>query len=197
MTKNYAEYDVIEILITDLAEAAKKSSQTPSEVWAFKLQQLEDMASFDDGFTINRPRTDASLEDAIPKSLNEVIKLLSANGCKVTRLEEPISAKEATLLHSVLQHKLEQFSTTSTQDTEILESLTARACLSPGVSSKRYEMAVQVRKGEKEICEAIIDLCKKRMKSTPSVANATRKRVHSATSNAGQANKQAKFRCGN
>jgi N-lysine methyltransferase SETD6 len=71
-----------------------------------------------------------------------------------------IALSEASLLLTSITNRLGDYRTSLREDLEILEKLKTKDhhLVPAGISRKRYEMAVQVRKGEKEILHQVLQL---------------------------------------
>jgi N-lysine methyltransferase SETD6 len=71
-----------------------------------------------------------------------------------------IALSEASLLLTSITNRLGDYKTSLREDLEILEKLKTKDhhLVPAGISRKRYEMAVQVRKGEKEILHQVLQL---------------------------------------
>jgi Rubisco LSMT substrate-binding len=74
--------------------------------------------------------------------------------------ESGLGLSEASLLSTVITNRLRDFKTSVEEDSGILDNLKHRSNpqIPHGVSRIRYEMALQVRKGEKEILQQILQL---------------------------------------
>lgn len=71
-----------------------------------------------------------------------------------------LALSEASLLLTSILNRLGDYRTSVQEDLEILEKLKTKDSLEipAGITRKRYEMAVQVRKGEKEILHQVLQL---------------------------------------
>lgn len=74
--------------------------------------------------------------------------------------ESGVALSEASLLLTSITNRLRDYKSSLQEDSEILERLKNKGNiqLPDGVSSQRYEMAVKVRKGEKEILHQVLQL---------------------------------------
>lgn len=94
-------------------------------------------------------------------------------------IDSAIATSEASLLRTSITSQLSDYTTSLQEDSEILEKLDGKDGLEvpAGVSPKRYEMAVRVRKGEKEILHQVLRLIQDFMvDNTGQVARDTPKR---------------------
>ena len=121
----------------------------------------------DDAFVIARPEAESKLQDLIPVDLKTLITAFCQPGenfspSRLTKhvKESGLGLSEASLLSTSIINRLSDYKTSPQQDTEILDMLKNGAGLQipEGVSRNRYEMAVQVRKGEKEILHQVLEL---------------------------------------
>ena len=177
VTDEYAQYDVVEIDFSSIAQIARRVSRLESQTeWDKKVQELEQQDFFDDGYSIPRPRDGQTLEDVIPEDLRSVMQVLCTPLEPYRNLRGPVSVKEATVLAAIFEARLGEFPTSVADDDNRLQELQSIAT-SPS-SLSRHRMAIEVRKGEKKICIKTIELCKERMNKYPSIANGTNKRLH-------------------
>ncbi len=145
VTDNYAPYDVVEIssqLVHDTADDLRKKYKKPKS----SVPNLEDLAFVEDGYAIARPSANAMLKDAIPDELHMLITAVSG-GKANSSPKKYINLPEADLLKNVLRKRLGEYQTTVDDDERILKRL--------GNAGSRLRMAVQVRKGEKEILQQL------------------------------------------
>lgn len=75
--------------------------------------------------------------------------------------ESGFGISEVSLLFTAVTNRLSDYKTSVQEDSEILEKLKGNDSFRPltGPFRKRYKMAVQVRKGEKEILHHVMQLC--------------------------------------
>ena len=85
-------------------------------------------------------------EDFHPSKLSQNVK------------ESSLTLSEACLLFTSIMNRLGDYRSSLQEDSDVLEKLKYKDNhqLPDGVSHKRYEMAVQVRKGEKEILQQVM-----------------------------------------
>ena len=153
VTDNYTQYDVVEIssqLVLDTADGLRKIYNKQKG----DLPSLEDLDFVEDGYAIIRPSTNATLKAAIPEELHELIRVVSLNQNSINSRpsannppKEHFSLIEADLLDNVLLKRLGDYQTTLEEDERILKQLDN--------TESRHRMAVQVRKGEKEILQCL------------------------------------------
>ena len=186
ITDQYAQYDVVEIDFSSIAQIAHSTSKESQTDWEKKLQELGQQGFFDDGYSIPRPRDAQTLEEALPEDLRSVIKVLCAEKDAFKKVSGSVSIKEATVLAAILEARLGEFPTSVFQDNEELKRV--KVTRTSPTARRRYRMAIEVRKGEKEICVNMIQLCKQRMDKITNVANGTNKRLHEAQQHSGQRN---------
>ena len=161
VTDQYAQYDVVELDFSSIAQIARSTSQETQTDWNKKLQELEQQDFFDDGHSMPRPRDGQTLEEAVPDDLRSVIKVLCAEKDPFKNVRGSVSIKESTVLAAIFEARLSEFPTSIAEDQKKLQDL-EETWISPS-SRSRYRMAIEVRKGEKEICVQMIQLCKERM----------------------------------
>lgn len=121
----------------------------------------------DDAFVIARPEAEAKLQDVIPVDLKMLVTAFcqpaenfSPSGLTGQAKASGLGLSEASLLSALFINRLSDYKTSLQHDAEILEMLKIGAAvhIPQGVSRQRYEMAVQVRKGEKEILHQLLQL---------------------------------------
>ncbi|RMD44485.1 hypothetical protein DV735_g654, partial [Chaetothyriales sp. CBS 134920] len=159
VTDNYKQYDVVEFSL-DLIENVAGASRAESKAWRRKKAQLEEIGVLDDGYSFPQPEPSASLVDAIPGDLHMVLRGLCNNTPQPdgSSSRGSLTVDEAALLSAVATKKLSEYATSLQADTNSL--LTDAPPPTGSVSAKRYQMAIQVRIGEKEILLQVINLCK-------------------------------------
>lgn len=182
ITGNYAQYDVVEVSFDLLARIASRTSDRDALSWELQLRRLEQQDYYDDGYSLGRPEYDSTLESALPDNLRATLKALCGGDESPSLLKGPVSIKEATLLAAVLEIRLGHYLTTIAEDEGLLRHLeSASADITEGLSRTRFKMAVEVRKGEKEICRDILRLCKARMEKIPNVSNGVKRRINGSS----------------
>lgn len=182
-TDNYAKYDVVELSHMLLVDTAGKRDPKKNQAWYKRAQQLSELGIIDDGYAIQRPTDDQNLEAAIPGEVHMVLRGLCMDD-STTRLSkmnenESIAIEEAALLSAACTKRMSEYTTTLAGDHNILEALSQHdfAAVPDGVKPSRFSMAVQVRAGEKEILQRIIQLCQDHTRlKTEESANPSRKR---------------------
>ena len=151
VTDRYTQYDVVEISLKMICETAKSMGKKYNS----KSPKLE---TFEDGFAIQRPTRGQRLEHVLPIDLQSLISTL----CQSRRVAGPDSSPaagilgfpELELLSEVVSRRLKEYPTSAEQDEATLRQLEHdqhRALLPCGVLKCRHKMAVEIRKGEKEV----------------------------------------------
>ncbi|OJD17555.1 hypothetical protein AJ78_02368 [Emergomyces pasteurianus Ep9510] len=163
VTDNYAQYDEVEVSIQTICRAAGLESTAPGQERQ-RLEFLEDLGAFDDGYSIPRLDPATPLTDSLPEDLLIVLNTLTMpleqfNQLK-TKNKAPkpnLGVPEATLLAQAVQQTLDEYGTTLEKDEELLASFpNIQAPTNSAVSPTRFKMALQVRKGEKEILSQLL-----------------------------------------
>ncbi|GES62869.1 SET domain protein [Aspergillus terreus] len=159
VTDNYAPYDVVEVSLDLICQAADLSDSDPEK--QPPLEFLEELELLDDGYVLSRPsQEDDQLTDILPDELIILLRTLTLSPEQLAQQKsknkppKPAFAEtEASILAKAIQLKQAQYATTIAQDQEILSQLNSSAVSSGSVdeSTRRRKMAVQVRIGEKEI----------------------------------------------
>ncbi|PKY06836.1 SET domain protein [Aspergillus campestris IBT 28561] len=164
VTDNYAPYDVAELSLKHICQAAGlENADIESQP---RLQILEEMEVLDDGYVIPRISGDDSLTDILPVELILLLKTLTLPSDQFqkhqskNKLPKPsLDQEESAILAKTIQLESAQYGTTIEQDHEILSRLIQSGASSPlDESSRRQKMAVQVRIGEKEILQSLFSL---------------------------------------
>ncbi|KAJ5109812.1 hypothetical protein N7532_002457 [Penicillium argentinense] len=162
VTDNYAPFDVIEISLGDICQAAGLSNcDVESQP---RLQFLEEHDVLDDGYVIPRPLNDASLEDILPAELVILLTTLcqTPEGFEQRRSRNKppkpsMDEDQPALLYKALQTKLAQYATSLSHDVQLLAGLPPpQSPVFLEGSNRRQKMALQVRIGEKEIIQAVM-----------------------------------------
>lgn len=178
VTKNYSQYDVVELSYDLLLEVAnkKQSNNTVAPSWQRRADQLDELGLLDDGYAIPRPASsvtdlsphdDSDDEDVIPAQLHMLLRALTSHDQDKGWMKKPkdaVTIEEAALLQTALMKRLTEYSTTLDFDTELLRKLddgteTLENITPQGTDPSRVFMALQVRSGEKEILHQLISLC--------------------------------------
>lgn len=172
VTENYAPYDVIELPLDAICEAAGlESADVESQpavccscpvyvvLWKANLTQLhflEDLELLDDGYAIPRPSPEDSLSDILPDELLLLLKTLAFSPEQLKQQKSKnkppkpsLGQTEAAILFKAVQLKQSQYATTISQDQEHLARF--GQLVASERSSRRQKMATQVRIGEKEV----------------------------------------------
>jgi N-lysine methyltransferase SETD6 len=186
ITPNYAQYDVVELSYQDITAAARNTKKEISTSQRDGMATLDELGLLEDGYIIQRvPQDCVKLVDAIPTELHMLLRALTCNlGNDASSIEkrvrkgvkDDVTIEEASLLASVCTKRLTDYPTTAKQDDALLEKLEAPSNISP----RRFEMAIQVRKGEKEILHNVIKICQdhitRRMSEIQAASTATKRK---------------------
>ncbi|KAJ5248947.1 hypothetical protein N7468_000398 [Penicillium chermesinum] len=143
VTDNYAQYDVVEISLGDVCQAAGlANSDVESQP---RLQLLDEHDLLDDGYLVVLLTTlTLSPEDFEQrKSKNKPPK-------------PSMDANQAGTLAKVLQAKLSLYGSSLNEDVQLLASIPPQPALEG--SARRRRMALQVRIGEKEVIQAVLSM---------------------------------------
>ena len=197
VTDNYAQYDVVELAFETLHPLAFKVLNESLEKWNERLIELRQQEFFEDAFALPRPAQGESLDDTLPFNLKAVLKVLCADKEPFKHMEGTLSTREATVFSAALQERLKCYSTSIDEDNKLLEDFhQGTASSAQHAHHRRYHMAIEVRKGEKEVCAQLIQLCQARTHGNPGVTHGTTKRAHETTdaANNSYAKRQKKAR---
>jgi hypothetical protein len=132
-----------------------------------QVPKLEDLECVEEGYAISRPPIAAELHDAIPVDLQLLLSAFTVNTESVKSTQNGFKVGERSfgfasvdLLAATIRKRLAEYKTTVSEDDDLLLRLDKApgAELPTGVDPIRYQMAVKVRKGEKEILEQILQL---------------------------------------
>jgi SET domain-containing protein 6 len=165
VTENYAQYDVVELSLSSICQAAGLGNADPES--QPRLQFLEELDILDDGYVIPRPiNPNPSLEDILPAELEILLTTLALpeeefkqRQSKNKPPKPAFEANQATILIRALQTQQAQYATTLAQDAEILASLPPLdMSVASDTSARRARMALQVRIGEKEVLQAVLGM---------------------------------------
>ncbi|RAH70918.1 ribosomal lysine N-methyltransferase [Aspergillus aculeatinus CBS 121060] len=164
VTDNYAPFDVIEVSLSNICQAAGLSSadvesQPP-------LRFLEELELLDDGYAIPRPSLEDQLTDILQDELLLLLKTLSLSPellqKQISKNKPPkptFGEAEATILGRALELNQAHYPTTIAQDQELLAQLSQPAALNPADTyMRRKAMAIQVRLGEKEVLQSLFTM---------------------------------------
>ena len=180
ITEEYAQYDVVEISHNLLLEVAGRECGKNDTTWLKREEQLEELGVIDDGYAIPRPaRGTLKLQDAITGQIHTLLRALCTE--TTTKLKDAITINEAALLQSVVTKRLSEYATSLQADGSYLKALegegSAESLVPSGCSQRRYNMALRVRIGEKEILHQLISLCQNHIKAkTNEIASSSTKR---------------------
>jgi hypothetical protein len=150
-----------------------------------QVPKLQDLEYVEEGYAINRPPITAELHEAIPVELQLLLSALvvDTESVKSTQNvfklgERSFSLASADLLAATIRKRLAEYKTTMSEDDDLLLRLdkASGAELPTGVHPIRYQMAVKVRKGEKEILEQILQLAQQLITNNTNNTNGKRKR---------------------
>jgi SET domain-containing protein 6 len=133
----------------------------------FQLAKLEEISDVEEAYVIGRPRVGVKLPDAIPTDLRLLLLALTASTETAPSArdifdlgKQNFTFASADLLSAIIRKRLTDYKTTLGDDDNLLGGLSndSGALIPPGVHPNRYQMAVRVRKGEKEILQQILQL---------------------------------------
>lgn len=184
ITPNYAQYDVVELLQTDIIATARNMKREITNDQSVGIRALDELGLLEDGYVIQRPPSaKANLADAIPAELHMLLRALtcnlgndaSGNESRIQKgIKENFSVEEASLLASACTKRLTDYTTSIEEDTRLLATFHASTNpVESKLSPRRLKMAIEVRKGEKEILHAVIVLCHNHItKKTSEINNA-------------------------
>ena len=131
------------------------------------MPKLEDLNGVEEGYAISRPSAEVELHDAIPTDLQLLLPTLAGDteatqsAPNISSLgKQRISLASAELLGATIRKRFADYKTTISEDDLLLQRLSddLRAQVASGAKPSRYRMAIQVRKGEKEILQHVLDL---------------------------------------
>jgi N-lysine methyltransferase SETD6 len=114
-----------------------------------------------------RPKSEAKLEDIIPVEMRMLVTAFCRPAEKFHSSKSSqhvngsvLALSEASLLLTSVTNRLGDYRTSAQEDLEILDRLKTNDNhqFPIEITRKRYEMAVQVRKGEKEILHQVLQL---------------------------------------
>ncbi|CAP86520.1 hypothetical protein E8E15_006320 [Penicillium rubens] len=165
VTDNYAVYDVLELSLETICEAAGlPNADVESQP---RLEFLASLDILDDGYVIPRPvNANPSLQDILPAELVVLLATLTLSAeefkQRVSKDKAPkpaLDANSTAILIKALQKRQEQYATSLADDLQL------RASLSPlpetgdvDEGARRVRMALQVRIGEKEVLQAVLGM---------------------------------------
>lgn len=165
VTDNYAVYDVLELSLETICEAAGLSNADPES--QPRLEFLSSLDILEDGYVIPRPvNANPSLEDILPAELVVLLATLALSPeefkQRVSKDKAPrpvLDANATAILISALQKRQAQYATSLASDLQF------RASLSPlpetgdvDEAARRVRMALQVRIGEKEVLQTVLGM---------------------------------------
>ncbi|ODH44722.1 hypothetical protein ACO22_00800 [Paracoccidioides brasiliensis] len=162
VTDSYAQYDEAEVPIQTICRVAGLKSSTPGPDEP-RLEFLDDLEVLDDGYGIPRHDRSTPLAETLPTELLVVLNILVMPLEQFNQLKQKskvpkpaLGIAEATLLDEAVRLILGEYPTTVAQDKELLASCANYQGSTSPISAGRLKMALQVRKGEKEILNAVI-----------------------------------------
>ncbi|KAJ5139285.1 uncharacterized protein N7515_004133 [Penicillium bovifimosum] len=143
VTDNYAVYDVVELSLEDICQAAGLSSASPET--EPRLELLDNVGALEDGYVIPRPVNDnPSLKDILPM---ELVVLLTTLALPTAEFNERASKKKAPKpAMDANAAAILGFSPPLPSSGDVDES------------ARRARMALQVRIGEKEVLQAVLGM---------------------------------------
>lgn len=162
VTDNYAVYDVVELSLETICQAAGLSnSDVESQP---RLEFLAELDILDDGYVIPRPvESTTTLEDILPAELVILLSTLSLSEedfkqrqSKNKPPKPALEANQAAILIKALHSQQAQYASSLTQDLQLAASLPPLDALD--TSSRRARMALQVRIGEKQVIQTILGM---------------------------------------
>ncbi|EEQ90134.1 hypothetical protein RJZ56_006799 [Blastomyces dermatitidis] len=160
VTDNYAQYDEAEISMQAICKAAGIQPATPDPEQP-RLEFLENLGVFDDGYGIPRLNPNTPLMEALPEELLIALNTLtmppeqfSERKTKNKAPNPTLGVTQATLLGHAVQQALGGYITTLEQDKQLLATISNVQAST--VSGRRFKMALQVRMGEKEILSQLL-----------------------------------------
>ncbi|OJD26763.1 hypothetical protein ACJ73_01852 [Blastomyces percursus] len=160
VTDNYTKYDEAEISMQAICKAAGIQPAIPNPEQP-RLEFLENLGVFDDGYGIPRLNTNTHLMEALPEELLIALNTLTMPPEQFSEREtknkapKPIlGVTQATLLGHAAQQTLAGYITTLEQDKRLLATISNIQAST--VSGRRFRMALQVRMGEKEILSQLL-----------------------------------------
>jgi SET domain-containing protein 6 len=183
-TPNYAQYDVVELLQSDILATAKNMKREITNDQSVGVRALDELGLLEDGYAVQRPSfVKTSLVDAVPAELHMLLRALtcnlgndaSSNEKRIQKgIKETFSIEEASLLAAMCTKRLRDYATSMEEDSQMLGTLRASTSTTQSsISPHRLQMAIEVRRGEKEILHAIITLCQNHItKKTSEINNA-------------------------
>lgn len=158
VTDNYAQYDVVEFEHDLLVGVAGMRDPNKNQAWLKREEQLDEIGILDDGYSLQRPPKDATLDQCLPENIHMLLRGLcldvSTTKTPPQRSQEPISIQEAALLAAAATKKLSDYETSLQSDVSLFRNGSGGV-----VVTKHMDMALQVRIGEKEILHDFINLC--------------------------------------
>jgi hypothetical protein len=147
-----------------------------------QVPKLDNLEYVEEGYAISRPPVGAELHDAIPGDLQLLLSSLVVDTASARSApnafklgERSFSVASADLLAATIRKRLAEYKTTVSEDDDLLLRLDSASGAEPptGLHPIRYQMAVKVRKGEKEILDQILQLAQQLITNN---ANGKRKR---------------------
>ncbi|KAF3892812.1 Ribosomal lysine N-methyltransferase 4 [Trichophyton interdigitale] len=164
VTDNYAQYDVVEFSLDGICKVAGLPDSEPSSTNP-RLELLDNLDMLEEGYSISRVPPNGTLKDAIPEDFLVLLRALTLPVENLNRLKArnkapkpEFSASEASFLRSLVNSRQSEYPTSIQEDESILRYLEQQNRYINDSILIRRKMAVQVRKGEKEILTQILSL---------------------------------------
>jgi SET domain-containing protein 6 len=131
-----------------------------------QVPRLVEIGDFEEAYVIGRPPVGVKLQDAIPTGLRLLLSALTAYAETATSLRhvfmgrQNITLASTDLLSATIRKRLTHYKTTLSDDDNLLERLSndCGAQIPSGVHPNRYQIALRVRQGEKEILQQMLQL---------------------------------------
>ncbi|KAK2865467.1 hypothetical protein FQN49_003551 [Arthroderma sp. PD_2] len=164
VTDNYSQYDVVEFSLDGICKVVGLPDSCPGPSNP-RLELLDNLDMLEDGYSIPRISDSESPKDAIPEDFLVLLRILSLPAEDLNQLKArnkapkpEFSSVEASLLRTLVTHRQTEYPTTIQDDEHILRCLEEQGGSPNDAIFRRKKMAVQVRKGEKEILAQILSL---------------------------------------
>ncbi|PLB49463.1 SET domain protein [Aspergillus steynii IBT 23096] len=164
VTDNYAGYDVVELPLELICEAAGLANADAEEQPPLEL--LEYLELLDDGYIVPRLSPNDSIDNIVSDELALLLRTLTLPADQLEQYKSKskppkpaFGPAEGAIFQKTIQLKQSQYGTTIAQDEELLAQLAHSGA--PGLSeesARRGRMAIQVRLGEKQILQDLFTL---------------------------------------
>ena len=189
-TENYAQYDVVELSSETIDKHLVEGQHVIGRATARDiLTRLEELGLEDDTYLLERQRPECCLHDAIPAELHMYIAAIQEDNEKGEAFKASKykgenagwGIAEASLLSSVLTKRLTEYKSTLAEDEALLKMDDIHGALATDALPKRFEAAVRVRKGEKEILHQHLKIVNEFLAAkTEEIATSSSKRKRAA-----------------